>query len=661
VTLKGLTSQMIRANMGDHCVMRSRVVPVTVARLALGPRGRWLAVGANDGKVRLVSVRSGRTRKLAQKYKPMRYRFPRNPFTRRWPLRLRFTAGGRRLQLLQADSARLEWDVRTAKLMLHRQPRCGSPSASKRQPPRPRRRAPGLVTSRTRRQWARQRCLNVLGVDLSADGELLVTARGTVRRWRQRTKTGAHLAAGARPASAGKRQPDLPVKQARWVALDEQGARLAIARHYHGGELWELQPPRRLASLDHPDVQGQIADLSPDGRYVAIWIPKQIGKGPCQVAVWDLAARRRLGKLTATDANAARFTPDSRQLVVGTPGGLERWQLAPFERRRRLARKRGRVYGGSLAVAGPQIRGWGFADGRWRLWSRATARVRDFPEPKGFQGAALSPDGSRVALRTHSGVELWDTRTGKRIRSFASPAPRVVALSRKGRWLAVAGARVKTVRVLDTATGAERAHLPIKYRADALRFGRRGRELLVAGIGMLARWPFARGGALVPMKPPNQHLSVKALRLAAGGQRLIAFSMRHRAVSIWDLANGALLANLWPVQGGHWVARCAAGAADASARGRETLITLVRTPSSPTASRSASAGEAGAVRAARTARAAGAARRARAPRIDGPSSAVETVYGWELGWACFARPHLIPDAVAGRAARPRPRAGDHCR
>jgi len=42
------------------------------------------------------------------------------------------------------------------------------------------------------------------------------------------------------------------------------------------------------------------------------------------------------------------------------------------------------------------------------------------------------------------------------------------------------------------------------------------------------------------------------------GRRLITFGFSHREVTVWDPIAGRILADLYPVQGGHWVAKSAA-------------------------------------------------------------------------------------------------------
>jgi WD40 repeat protein len=374
-------------------------------------------------------------------------------------------------------------------------------------------------------------------------------------------------------------------------------------------------------------VQGQIADLSPDGRYAAIWIPEHAWDKPKRVAIWDLALRKRLGRLTVWSPTAARFTSDSRALAVGAPRGVELWRLSPWKRNKRLAGAAPRSSLRGLTLASDSIVAWGRGKRRFRWWRRSTGRGHTLTAAAGLVGAALGPAGDRLALMTRSSVELWQRAPGRRVRSFPSRRPSAVALSHDGRWLAIASSQDKTVRVLNTRSGAQHARLSVKHAAKALQFGPADRVLLVGGIGLFGRWPFRQGKALIRLSHRHRHLSPQKVRLGSGGRRVIVFGFRHRAVSVWDFAQGTLQADLWPVQGGHWVSRSAAGAVDASAKGRETLITLVRHPALS------------------------------ATRQKATRKPTETVHGWALGWACFERPRLAMDALAGRSLTPPRRTG----
>ena len=603
VVLKGTTRQMIRANMGTHCVMRSIKIPVKASLLALSAGGRRLAVAANDGKVRLVEVRTGRTRVLKQKWRRMFYAFPRNPFNRGRVLRMWFSGSGKRLGLLQADSSLFTWDTRTGKQRKRWQPSCGPKSkpSARRKPGR----SSGLVTPRLRRRWGRERCTNVWGADLATGGKLLATVRGSVR---------------LRRLPKGTRLPDLKVKRANGLRFDAKGGLLAVSKYYRGAEVWRVSPSKRLASLARPTVEGQIADLSPDGRYLAVWEGKETWSLVRRVSVWDLTRRHRLGRLTVWGPRAVRFTSDSRVLVAGVGGAVELWRLADWKRVRRLGGVAFAKTKRRLTTAGALVIVTGYADKRFRVWHRRTGVARDFPEPARPKGVVLSPDGSRLALLSEKHVDLWAVAAGRKLRTLPVKRPKAVAWSRSGHLVALVGRTHKEVRVIDVATGAVRARLPVKYTPDALLFGPRDKELMIGGIGVFGRWSWRSSPKLVVLKNKNRHLSPKGFRFGPGDKRLVVFGFYHRAVSIWDPAAGKLLADLWPVQGGHWVAISAAGAVDATVLGRETVVTLV--PPTPS------------------------------PAVKSPRSRREAVYGWGVGWACFVKPGLVAAAVLGRSLKP---------
>lgn len=146
---------------------------------------------------------------------------------------------------------------------------------------------------------------------------------------------------------------------------------------------------------------------SPDGR----WVAGSVWKGG-GTTVWELATQRKVAEFNEFGGQAA-FSPDSRQLVVGTATDYvfidtERWEIT-----RQLARESSAsaIYG--LVAFAPHNRYMAMAHNlrQIRLFrpdSGPAEAVLDAPLPERLRGLAFSPDGQRLAAATDAGlVQIW--------------------------------------------------------------------------------------------------------------------------------------------------------------------------------------------------------------------------------------------------------------
>ena len=80
--------------------------------------------------------------------------------------------------------------------------------------------------------------------------------------------------------------------------------------------------------------------------------------------------------------------------------------------------------------------------------------IGNFSSPEDAQSATFSPDGKLVALSGYSGLTLWDTASGRPVRSLTQrPYFTANAFSEDGRMM-VTGHKDGIVRVWDNETGA---------------------------------------------------------------------------------------------------------------------------------------------------------------------------------------------------------------
>jgi eukaryotic-like serine/threonine-protein kinase len=286
--------------------------------------------------------------------------------------------------------------------------------------------------------------------------------------------------------------------------------------------------------------------LSPDGRRLAAWSWDQ------KVKVWD-----------ATTGPEARAWPGS--VIVPRKNAL-----SPDGRR----------------VAGPANFGRPVnirdASGRDVVTLEGPANTVEVPR--------FSPDGRLVAASVRGGVTVWDSDTGKRVRTFDSPAGRWrqlgLAISRDNRYLALSGSDLVvrvwelaepnqmvmcrghdgaissvafsldgqrlataaadgTARIWDRTTGQEQFRFPLLgRRIDCLAFSPDGRRLAGAGHGGVGRvhiWDTDTRRELTSLQGHSGFTS--AVTFTPDGERLISVGS-DATVRVWDVRSGMELFTL---------------------------------------------------------------------------------------------------------------------
>jgi RNA polymerase sigma factor (sigma-70 family) len=160
--------------------------------------------------------------------------------------------------------------------------------------------------------------------------------------------------------------------------------------------------------------------------------------------------------------------------------------------------------------------------------------------PPWFMSAAFSADGKLLATTGADRlVRLWDTATGKEMRSwpFKPNFPGAIGFAHDGKTLAVADAG-ETIRLLDVASGAE-AEQPSGNRTSAVRafFAPDGRTAVTADItdATLHWWDPQRGKLLRKQQWPALEVAISAV--ASDCRTLFSWGS-DQPVRTWDLASG---------------------------------------------------------------------------------------------------------------------------
>jgi WD40 repeat protein len=359
---------------------------------------------------------------------------------------------------------------------------------------------------------------------------------------------------------------------------------------------WEAATGKRVDSFQDPDLYEWTADLSPDGKRLALFgLDKRGRPAPdTTLRVYELATRKPLWTQTIEEPDrnqrAVRFTPDGKRLVTAAQD-LRAWDAATGEELRRESlttfTSRLAVSPDNRTIAVPDRRDlylWdcvaGGAPRKVEVGARHSIDVVEFAGDgktvyaggvdaglRGFDVAtgkpsndlkvgpirwvARSPDGKTVATGSVStggrlprefGVTLWEAATGREVRRLAAPG----ALADHGCWSAD-GRRFAAISrgrlwVWDAATGKLlggdlHGHAGM---VTALAFAPDGRLFTASDDSTVRAWDLGTGKEVLRLSMASW---ARGVDVSPDGS-LVAGSGLRNDFRVWDAKTGKELFKL---------------------------------------------------------------------------------------------------------------------
>jgi WD40 repeat protein len=313
---------------------------------------------------------------------------------------------------------------------------------------------------------------------------------------------------------------------------------------------YQIQNPERYHTMSDPAI-------SPDGKMVAA------GNSDKRVYVWDLQTgeTRFTFEGHAAEVMGVDFSPDGATLASASLDGTVRlWNLQTGKLARVITGFKDALWDVKYSPDGQRLR-VSISGQTDQVVELASGQIADAPHSahtpdlfavslhrQGFSDTSdstsmlFSPDGRTLAF-AQGNIQFWDTSSAKLIAATDTIPGRSVsalAFSSDGQRLISSGGNGSDIWIWETTTGKLLRSLPgagshtIALSPDGTRVAS------VNGKGV-AIWDLTAGRLVRALEQPQPSESIQNVSFSADGKRLYAALMGGLRVIIWDADTGKLL------------------------------------------------------------------------------------------------------------------------
>ena len=333
--------------------------------------------------------------------------------------------------------------------------------------------------------------------------------------------------------------------EVRSVAFSLLGNRFLSASQDGTLKLWDASKVTLVQTIEEVGIS--VAAFSPDGTIVLS------GHGNGKVKLWDAATGRTIQTLTGSSDQAlsVSVSPDGTRFLLGgqnvsmTGNTLWLWDAMAPQPIHAPPGVKGNVLKVDFSPDGTQYVSVS-ADGT-SVWNTASGRLVRTLKQQHVGSAALSPDGKHLLANSFDDktlkwdLKLWSVERGEVIRSTSGPANGVIAFSPKGLHFVLASQRIS---LFDLSSG----HMISTFNKDyldagiaSLAFSPDGTRLISGGDSggekAVDLWEINTGKLIHSYK--GHRSRVGALAFSPNGQSILSGSWDN-TLRLWDSVSGEL-------------------------------------------------------------------------------------------------------------------------